>query len=319
MMKKATKILSVVAALVCMAQASLGLAAIVDASGQVVDWGFTPFAAVSLGDWSNGDPPLATGAAGTDFGQTANSSWVEGNNSAPIELQPGDPSHVPAPQLDPVDREKFDHEFLGWQMVGPNRIQVLGITSMHPDNPVVLNGKDYHLGDVLLDVNGDGTYDYALTAGQWTTTLPDLYSGDPNGYSHMDPSGLYHIDSVLHGATEDGGFGGNLAVAPIVNPFALEEGATPVAGANLAYDEQAFDYGNPVWGADENQTWLYSWTFDLSSLGIGDPGLLRMHWTMECGNDFLETDGVVPEPATLALLGLGMAGLGAVHRRRRGK
>jgi len=53
-------------------------------------------------------------------------------------------------------------------------------------------------------------------------------------------------------------------------------------------------------------------------LGEGDS--FDTHWTMECGNDVVKGHGrvpVIPEPATIALLGTGLAALGIARPRRR--
>ena len=44
---------------------------------------------------------------------------------------------------------------------------------------------------------------------------------------------------------------------------------------------------------------------------------LGIHWTMTCGNDVIEGGAAVPEPGTMALLGMGL--LGAVPLRRKNK
>jgi hypothetical protein len=67
------------------------------------------------------------------------------------------------------------------------------------------------------------------------------------------------------------------------------------------------------------------YAFDLSSLFGNDwtweKGLdLGFHWTMTCANDVMEggisNSAAVPEPGTMLLLGMGIAGLGAAGRKR---
>lgn len=66
----------------------------------------------------------------------------------------------------------------------------------------------------------------------------------------------------------------------------------------------------------KSDTYVMEYRFDKSLLG--DFSKLELHNTLACGNDLMNTTyEAVPEPATIALLGLGLAGAGIIRRRKK--
>ena len=87
-------------------------------------------------------------------------------------------------------------------------------------------------------------------------------------------------------------------------PWVIESG-TEIGSVNLAYSDE------------QNSHYVIETAIPLSYLGLNSGDHLTIHWTMECGNDYLNLNAtVVPEPTTLLLLGTGLIAFGISRRKK---
>jgi hypothetical protein len=141
---------------------------------------------------------------------------------------------------------------------------------------------------------------------------PRRIAGKKNGYPQMDVNFLDRESRSWNGQSAQQTQGASAIRNPLTRnrgrTFGLLEGGVPIASAI-----SDISFGQPF-----GPTWLFSFfgnhTVNLYIEGVGgdNVGVIIDNVQLE-GPD---QNGSVPEPATLALLGLGLAGLATFRRRK---
>lgn len=184
--------------------------------------------------------------------------------------------------------QSFDVEYLGLRI--ENGIVYFGLqTGFNLASGVTTGGIHYNPGDFAINVDGDAFYEYAIDF--------SISSGVPT-YSLYSVSTWQNSMYAQHSAAD---------------PYQMSSGTLIPTAFNGAYGYGVFS--NNVNGGT---SYVLEGSFGLNALSAYSGGPITLHWTMSCGNDYLNVKtSPVTEPSTLLMLGSGLAGAGFWLRRRK--